>query len=180
MDTLAIIEKYYEKGTDLYNLLIKHSTQVMDKAVNIAENRPELKADIQFIREAAMLHDIGIFQTHAPSIFCFGDKPYICHGYLGADILREEGLPHHALVCERHTGTGLSVEDIIRQNLPLPHRDMRPVSIEEQIICFSDCFFSKSSPEREKPVEVVRKQLSKFGEETTRQFDQWYELFLKH
>lgn len=178
MNPLDIIEKYYDKNSDLYKLLVKHSTQVMNKALSIAKNHPELNADTQFITEAAMLHDIGIYLTNAPSIFCHGKKPYICHGYLGADILRNEGLPKHALVCERHTGTGLSVEDIERQKLPLPLRDMIPISIEEQIICFADCFFSKSGDMTEKSVDKVRAQLSKFGTKTKDQFDYWCEIFL--
>lgn len=178
MNALDIIEKYYDKNSDLYKLLVKHSAQVMNKALSIAKNHPELNANTQFITEAAMLHDIGIYLTNAPSIFCHGKKPYICHGYLGADILRNEGLPKHALVCERHTGTGLSIEDIERQKLPLPHRDMIPISIEEQIICFADCFFSKSGDMTEKSVEKVRSQLSKFGTKTKDQFDYWCEIFL--
>lgn len=178
MNPLDIIEKYYDKNSDLYKLLVKHSAQVMNKALSIAKNHPELNADTQFITEAAMLHDIGIYLTDAPSILCYGDNPYICHGYLGADILRNEGLPKHALVCERHTGTGLSIEDIERQRLPLPHRDMIPISIEEQIICFADCFFSKSGDMMEKSVEKVRSQLSKFGEKTIDQFDYWCKIFL--
>lgn len=178
MNPLDIIEKYYDKNSDLYKLLVKHSAQVMNKALSIAKNHPELNADTQFITEAAMLHDIGIYLTNAPSIFCHGKKPYICHGYLGADILRNEGLPKHALVCERHTGTGLSIEDIERQKLPLPLRDMIPISIEEQIICFADCFFSKSGDMTEKSVDKVRAQLSKFGTKTKDQFDYWCEIFL--
>lgn len=178
MNPLDIIEKYYDKNSNLYKLLVKHSAQVMNKALSIAKNHPELNADTQFITEAAMLHDIGIYLTNAPSIFCHGKKPYICHGYLGADILRNEGLPKHALVCERHTGTGLSIEDIERQKLPLPHRDMIPISIEEQIICFADCFFSKSGDMTEKSVDKVRAQLSKFGTKTKDQFDYWCEIFL--
>jgi uncharacterized protein len=53
---------------------------------------PEMNLDERFIQEAALLHDIGIFLTNAPKIHCFGDYPYICHGYLGAEILRKEGL----------------------------------------------------------------------------------------
>ena len=43
---------------------------------------PELSLDKDFLYEAAMLHDIGIFLTDAAGIHCFGDKLYICHGYL--------------------------------------------------------------------------------------------------
>ena len=69
---------------------------------------------------------------------CIRDSPYIAHGYLGAEILRAEGFPQHALVCERHTGAGLSLHEIIDRQLPIPHREMLPVTMEEQLICFAD------------------------------------------
>ena len=130
------------------------------------------------LEEGAMLHDIGIFKTSASGICCDGDKPYICHGYLGSELLQAEGLPRHALVAERHTGTGLSLKQIIEQNLPVPHRDMRPVSIEEQIICFADKFFSKTHLGEERDFEQARRKLEKFGEESLNQFDKWGKMFL--
>lgn len=178
MEALSIIEKYYKKGSDLYNMLVDHSNDVKNKALAIAAKHKELKADARFISEAAMLHDIGILLTNAPTIYCYGILPYICHGYLGREILDHLGYPKHALVCERHTGTGLSEFDIIAQNLPLPHRNMLPITIEEQIICFADCFFSKTKPGVEKSVEEVRDGLSKFGEDKAQQFDEWCQLFL--
>ncbi len=69
-----------------------------------------------------MLHDIGIFLTNAPHIGCYGDKPYICHGYLGREILDKEGLPGHAMVCERHVGAGLTVTDIETGGSSPPHQ----------------------------------------------------------
>jgi len=53
-----------------------------------------------FIEEAALLHDIGIFNTNLPKIGCYGRHPYISHGYLGRELLENEGLAAHALVCE--------------------------------------------------------------------------------
>jgi len=38
---------------------------------------------------------------------------------------------------------GLTVEDIDNKGFPLPRRDMRPLSLEERIICFADKFYSK-------------------------------------
>jgi uncharacterized protein len=138
-----------------------------------------LNPDLKFIEEAAMLHDIGIFLTDQPEIGCHGDKPYVCHGYLGREILEREGFPKHGLVCERHIGIGISLKDIDEKNLPLPRRDMVPVSIEEQIICFADKFFSKN-PDfllKEKPLEKIRSYISKFGEEKLSLFDRWLEIF---
>ena len=148
------------------------------KALAIVASHPELGADRGFVEEAAMLHDIGIFLTDAAPIHCFGKFHYLCHGYLGADLLRGEGLPRHALVAERHTGTGLTLKEILRRDLPLPHRDMVPVSIEEKIVCFADKFFSKTRPEEEKTVEQAENSLAKFGQEGVEIFSGWCRMFL--
>lgn len=125
-----------------------------------------------------MLHDIGIFLTDAAPIHCFGKYHYICHGYLGADLLREEGLPRHALVAERHTGTGLTLKQILERDLPVPHRDMTPQSMEEKVVCFADKFFSKTNPTVQKSVEQAEHSLAKFGQEGVLVFREWCGLFL--
>ena len=178
MDALAIINKYYPEENELKHILVTHSRAVANKALEIAHQHPEWEVDLDFIEEAALLHDIGIFLTNAEGIHCHGEKPYICHGYLGADLLRAEGYPKHALVCERHTGAGLSLEEIERQQLPIPHRDLRPVSLEEQIVCFADKFFSKTKLDKEKSVEKALKSLLKHGDEGVKRFEQWCEQFL--
>ena len=177
MDYQAIIDKYYPEENELRRILMIHSRSVADKALAIAEAHPELPIDKQFVEEAAMLHDIGIFRTNAPSIQCFGTEPYICHGTIGAQLMREEGFPQHALVCERHTGSGLSLLEIERQKLPVPHHDMLPLSLEEKLICYADKFFSKTHLERERTVEQARNSLLKFGEEGIARFDAWIQLF---
>lgn len=177
MNPVEIIEKYYTPGTPLYEILMKHSLCVAQKAVAIARALPDLQADEAFLYEAALLHDIGIYLTDAPDIHCCGTRPYICHGTLGSELLKNEGLPRHALVCERHTGAGLSLEDILRQNLPIPHRDMLPVSIEEQIVCYADKFYTKSEPDLEKTPEQIRRSLAKYGEASVKRFEQWDRLF---
>lgn len=178
MSPILIIDKYYPEDNALKHILLTHSRSVADKALWIADRHPELNLDREFLYEAAMLHDIGIFQTDASSIYCFGSYPYICHGYLGADLMRAEGYPRHALVCERHTGAGLSLDEIIRQDLPVPHRDMVPVSSEEQVICFADKFFSKTHIDQEKTVEKARKSLERYGKAGVKRFDRWCEQFL--
>lgn len=152
---------------------------VTEKALKIAQNVMHLNPDLNFIEEAAMLHDIGMFLTDKPEIGCYGDKPYICHGYLGREILEKEGLTRHALVCERHVGIGISLKDIEEKNFPLPKRDMMPISIEEQIICYADKFFSKNADFllEERSIKRIREYISKLGEEKLRQFDEWTKLF---
>jgi len=178
MNPIDIIDKYYAKNSPLRELLVRHSRSVAEKSLEIARNHPELNLDTDFLYEAAMLHDIGIFMTDAAEIHCTGEKPYICHGYLGADLLRSEGYPRHALVCERHTGAGISLNEIVSRDLPVPHREMVPVSLEEQVICFADKFFSKTYPDQEKSLEKARKSVAKHGQEGVFRFEQWCEAFL--
>ncbi|MFA6701244.1 MAG: HD domain-containing protein [Dysgonamonadaceae bacterium] len=178
MDPKAIIDKYYKQGTKLYDIYMSHATDVTNKAVTVAQKHPELAIDVRFIEEAGLLHDIGIFLTKAPHIACEGEYPYICHGYLGRELLTVEGFPRHGLVCERHTGTGLTIEVIDRKKLPIPRRDMCPKSLEEKIICFADKFYSKSQIGKEKDVKRIRQSLLKHGTDQAAKFDEWCEFFL--
>ncbi len=124
-----------------------------------------------------MLHDIGIFKCDAAGIQCFGTEPYICHGRIGAELLRSEGFPRHARVCERHTGAGITKAQIIAQNLPLPQQDFLPETMEEKVICYADKFFSKTYLDREKTIEQAEKSLSKFGDEGVLRFREWEKCF---
>lgn len=178
MDGIKLLQKYLGSETELYQTVFAHSRSVADKALLLASIHPELKLDLTFLEEAALIHDIGVFLTDASDIFCFGRFPYICHGYLGSEIMVREGYPKHALVCERHTGTGLSLSEIIDKQLPLPHREMKPMSMEEQLICFVDKFFSKTNLSQEMSVSAVRKKLSRYGSEGVARFDSWCDLFL--
>jgi len=178
MNPYDLITTYYPPGSDAREILIDHSRSVADKALQVARLHPEMELNFVFIEEAGLLHDIGVFMCDAPGIGCYGEHEYICHGYLGADLLRKEGYPDHALVCERHTGTGISLEMIESANLPLPYRNFMPVSMEEQLICFADKFFSKTKLGKEKSVDQVIHSLSKYGDETVNRFKGWCKLFL--
>ncbi len=179
MSPLSVIESFYPPGTRAHEIMVTHGNRVTEKALETARRVPELSPDLDFIREAAMLHDIGIFLTLAPEIGCTGDKPYICHGYLGRALLEEKGLPRHAMVAERHTGVGLTREDIEKQALPVPGRDMVPISIEEKIICYADKFFSKSPGklDHEKSPGSVLDGMARFGKEKADTFSSWMTLF---
>ena len=145
------------------------------KALRIARNLEGEETDLKFLEEAAMHHDIGVCRTAFPEIGCRGGEPYIRHGLIGREILEKEGFPRHALVCERHIGVGITVEDVISQGLPLPARDMVPFSLEERIVCFADLFYSKK-PGRigdEKSIAGIRSGLARFGEQKVKILDKW-------
>lgn len=165
---------HYLSGKSL-KIVIEHSHYVAELALEISANLCMTQSEKQFIEEAAMLHDIGVCGVYAPNLGLNGVNPYIMHGVLGRKILEDEGYPIHALVCERHTGVGLTCDDIIKQNLPLPIRDMTPQNLSEQIICFADLFYSKnpSKLNERKSVDKIRKKLMVFGKEKVDVFDGW-------
>ena len=174
----TIIDKYYGGCDALRHILVTHSESVARHALQIASRHPELNIDTDFVREAAMLHDVGIIRVDAPSIECHGTEPYIRHGVCGAELLRSEGIDErYARVCERHTGAGLTLDDIVLQNLPLPHHDLQPETIEEKLICYADKFYSKSHLSREKTIEQAEKSLAKFGGETLARFRAMKDIF---
>ena len=161
-------------------IIIEHSRCVANKALQIAQgSRLAASLDMTFIEEAALLHDIGVSLTDAPALDCHGTHPYICHGVLGREILEKAGLPRHGLVCERHIGVGLTVEDIIAQGLPLPHRDMVPLSNEEKIIACADLFYSKKKLNlaTEKSLETIKRNLAQFGAAKVAVFERWLHEF---
>ncbi|MCA1744679.1 MAG: HD domain-containing protein [Bacteroidales bacterium] len=159
-------------------ILITHSSMVRDKALRIAQLHPELKADTRLLEAGALLHDIGIIRTQAPGIDCHGSHPYIMHGVLGYELLKENGFHDIAKVAERHTGAGLSSDEIRQQELPLPLRDMLPISIEEQIIAFADKFFSKGHDlTREKTIREIKTDMLGYGPQQVLRFQTWCEQF---
>lgn len=177
MNYQAIIDKYYPEENELKKILLVHSRSVADKALALVDLHPELQLDRQFVEEAAMLHDIGIFKCNAPSIQCFGEEPYVRHGRIGAELLRSEGYPRHARVCERHTGAGLTQKEIVEQEIPLPPQDFLPEIEEELLICYADKFFSKTHLDAEKTFEQAVRSLQKFGNDGVERFTAWHDRF---
>ncbi|MBR5332874.1 MAG: HDIG domain-containing protein [Muribaculaceae bacterium] len=172
-----IIDKYYPVGTQCRGIFLQHSRQVADKALGIAQ-RCNLDISLDDVETAAMLHDIGIFLTNALDIDCHGTEHYIRHGILGAELLRKEGVDEAiARVAERHTGAGLTIDDIDRQQLPLPRKDYLPETMLEKLICYADKFFSKSGTMQEKPLDKVRASMARHSADNLTRFNELHKLF---
>ena len=173
-----IILKYYPVDDELRRLLLLHSRQVADLCLKVCVHHRELAIDRQFVEDAAMLHDIGIRWCHAPGIFCTGEEPYLRHGLIGGRVLREEGMAEHARVCERHTGAGITRRQIEEGQLPLPPMDFLPETLEEQLVCYADKFFSKSHPERVLTADEAAHSLEPFGSDGVDRFREWHNIFM--
>ncbi|MBI5846083.1 MAG: HD domain-containing protein [Deltaproteobacteria bacterium] len=179
MDPIDVIQNFYDKGSKSYRVLVEHSRQVADLAVNIAVRLQLSESSRTFIYEAAMLHDVGIIGTDAPKLGCFGDDPYIRHGVIGRAMLEGMGLDAHALVCERHVGLGITASEIALRKLPLPWREMAPLSLAEEIVCYADKFFSKNGNAGgvKKSPEAIEESFRRYGVESLGRFALWRQRF---
>jgi uncharacterized protein len=181
MNPLDILAQFYDRRSKAFAILVEHGRQVAQKALRAAAKVVHLRPNLDFLKNAAMLHDIGILHTASPGMGCYGKHPYICHGYLGRELLDGIGMPEYGLICERHVGVGIGIDDIRSFHLPLPERDMVPISIEEQIICYADKFFSKNGSGLKKngakSIEQVLESLKPYGEDKVKRFRTWVRMF---
>lgn len=169
----ALFERHCPATIECREILWNHSSAVATLALEIGQ---ETAANLDFLEEAAWLHDIGIVKVHAPGIGCYGERPYLWHGVLGRAMCDEAKLYEHGLVCERHVGTGLTAQEVVGLNLGLPERDMLPLSLEEQIICYADQFFSKSTKDPLSLAEV-RRRVGRHGENPLGRFEELHRRF---
>ncbi|MFA5509138.1 MAG: HDIG domain-containing metalloprotein [Vulcanimicrobiota bacterium] len=169
----SLVQREYPEAEPARPIFLAHSQAVAELAWQIA---CRVGAREQFVLEAAWLHDIGIRYTRAPGIGCHGSEPYLRHGVIGREICEAEGLHEHALVCERHVGTGLTASEILAQKLPLPPRDMLCRTQEERIVCYADQFFSKSTPGA-LSLDEVRRRVARHGEAPLERFESMHREF---
>ena len=181
---ITIIHKYYSDNSLAEKILINHSRLVAIRALKIARylQTQGKQLNLKFIAEAAMLHDIGMISTNTPDLGCNGVVPYLRHGLIGKEILLKEGLPDHARVCERHIGVGLTATEIKQHKLPLPIADVNPETLEEQVICYADLFYSKSTDINSpaKTAVEVRAKLREYDANKIVIFDRWINEFEPH
>jgi len=163
MQAEKLIEKYYGGQGELLELLLRHSCDVRDKALEAARRHPELGLDSDFVAEAAMLHDIGVIFTDAPGIHCHGTAPYLYHGLLGGAFIRQlaeageipaDKTEAYARVCERHTGAGITAGELMKAGNGAQHiqgsatiGEGRVITVETEINTATD-FFPETTEEK--------------------------------
>ncbi|EKD28121.1 MAG: HDIG protein [uncultured bacterium] len=178
--SFKIICEYVKVDRPFLTIMINHGLAVAYKALQGAQNVIHLKPDLQFIFEASLIHDIGSIETHAPEIDCFGQEHYIRHGIIGAKIFENYNLINFARVCRNHIGTGITIEDIDKSNLPLPRENYIPETIEEKLICWADKFYSKGALAKlyfEKNIDNIVSHLKHFSPKKAEIFLEWNKQF---
>ncbi|MFF3670736.1 HD domain-containing protein [Microtetraspora malaysiensis] len=130
---------------DAFELVYTHCEIVWGIAEQLLA-RDGLAVDADLVRAGCLLHDIGVYRLYDED-GVLDQAGYLRHGVLGHDLLREEGLPEEiARFCSRHTGVGLTSDDVREQGLPLPPADYVPETGEEELVMYADKFHSKTDP----------------------------------
>src|ERR1700744_1094724 len=127
--------------------------------------RSSLDVDIALVRAGCLLHDVGVYRL-------YDGAHYIRHGVLGDELLREQGLPE--VICRfasHHTGVGLSRDDVLRQELPLPPCDYLAETPEERLVMYADKFHSKTTPPVLLTARAYAARVRRFGEDKVAAFE---------
>ena len=110
----------------------------------------------------SLIHDIGVYQCHFEVFNEISTHHYVEHGELGMKLALDNGIDYKlARFCEFHTGVGITIKDIEKDNLPIERKNYIAMTIEEDNVMYSDKFHSKFP--RFNEYEDIEKGLMKFG-----------------
>jgi uncharacterized protein len=130
-----------------------------------------LGGDLGLVRAGALLHDVGVYRLY-DAAGRLDQAGYIRHGLLGHELLRAEGLPE--AVCRfasRHTGTGITRQDVLRQELPLPPADYVAETPEETLVMYADKFHTKTAPPSFLTAAAYAIYVNRFGSDKVAAFE---------
>lgn len=141
-EEIESLHRKYAASEDDFNIVFTHSKIVREIAIALLDAKPHSTVDRDFIEAACLLHDIGVYVIFgAPQ----NTKSYITHGIEGYEILKAEGFDEKLCrIASHHTGVGLSREEIVSNNLPLPHQDFFAETEVERLVMYADKFHSKT------------------------------------
>ncbi len=123
----------------------------------IAEQLIVPGVDAALVRAGCLVHDVGVYRLAH-------EEAYIRHGLLGYEALVELGFSETlARFCRHHTGVGLTRDDVVRQDLPLPVDDYLAETAEERLVMYADKFHSKSTPPRFVSAAAYTVAVTRFG-----------------
>ena len=162
---------------------VAHGKRVGIMAAQCARQMGLPARETAFLFDLGLLHDIGTYfllkqDGSDGEPLKFSKKRYILHGLKGYEHLLDEGVDESiAQFCRNHTGVGLTREDVVRQELPLPPADYVPMNLEQEVVMYADKFHSKSVPPKFLQVEAYTARAERFGGENKQR---WLDLVAKY
>ncbi|WP_103561491.1 HD domain-containing protein [Actinomadura rubteroloni] len=168
-DEIRALHQRHAPTPEAFDLVHTHCRIIWDVAAQLIA-RSALDVDADLVRAGCLLHDVGVYRLYdAEGRPDFGQ--YIRHGVLGHDLLREEGYPDALCrFCSHHTGVGLTRDDVLAQNLPLPVADYLAETPEEELVMYADKFHSKSTPPVFLTADTYAARIARFGPSKTESF----------
>ena len=145
-DAIRALHERHAPSAEAFELVWTHCVIVCQIAEQVMDGGG-LDVDKDLVRAGCLLHDIGVYRLYGGASGEFDLRQYVRHGVLGHELLRDEGFPEEICrFCSCHTGMGLTRDDVVQQNLPIPAADYLAESDEERIVMYADKFHSKTDP----------------------------------
>ena len=158
----ALHEKFAPSAA-AFDLVYTHC-QVVDRVAADLLISGSHTVDSALVHVGAMLHDIGVYALYGAD-GRLDHANYVLHGILGYDLLQDAGLPEAVCrFCSCHTGVGLTRQDVLCQDLPLPPRDYLPATLEEELVMYADKFHSKTDPPQFLTADAYATEVRRFGD----------------
>ena len=129
-------------------------------------------SDRDLVRAGCLVHDVGVYRLYddAGQLDYAG---YMRHGVLGYALLAEAG--YAEAICRfasRHTGVGITRDDVIRQELPLPPADYVAETPEELLVMYADKFHTKAEPPSFLTAATYAAYVRRFGPDKVAAFEE--------
>jgi len=172
-EQILALHSRHAPSPEALSLVYAHCQAVCAIAENLMSRPTPAVAgiDTDLVRAGCLLHDIGVYLLYDKA-GVLDSASYIRHGILGHDLLAEEGIPER--ICRfasHHTGVGITRQDVLSQDLPLPEADYMAETVEETVVMYADKFHTKSSPARFITPEDFITSIRRFGEDKVTAFE---------
>ncbi|MFE7889777.1 HD domain-containing protein [Streptomyces sp. NPDC057412] len=167
---IRALHEEYAPTAEAFASVHRHCEIVWSVAAHLLASPRLAHLDAELVRAGCLLHDIGVYRLYDAD-GRLDHKNYIRHGLLGQELLEGVGLPAvQCRFCSHHTGVGVTRQDVVRQNLPVPPADYLAETPEERLVMYADKFHSKSRPDRFLAPDAYAAHVRRFGEEKVTAF----------
>lgn len=176
---IEALHRKYAPTESVFELVFTHCKIVSNIAMQLAE-KSGANVDIELVRVGCLLHNIGVYPLFDKNGAETDTSKYITHDILGEEILQNEGFAEELCrFASHHTGAGITKEQIIESNLPLPHNDYLAETPEEELVMYADKFHSKIQPPVFNSHKFYTEYVARFGVEAEESFASLTEKFGK-
>ncbi|MCP9955110.1 HD domain-containing protein [Actinomadura madurae] len=175
-EEIRALHERHAPSPEAFDLVWTHCAIVCEIAEELMQGGG-LDVDKDLVRAGCLLHDIGVYRLYDDA-GRLDYQRYVRHGLLGHELLHDEGFPDEICrFCSRHTGVGLTRDDIARLGLPVPAVDLVAETGEERLVMYADKFHSKTQPPTFVSAETYAVRVRRYGEEKVAVFEAMREFF---